>query len=117
MDAAQARQPGFDDQAPGGLEVMRSELDDVERLRVVVRVEAVLVVLLAVLPAALVPLVISPGVTGVPVETAMVAVVEQLERAVVADDPDHFGPDERPQDRCDRLGVGVRRERVADVVE
>ena len=32
MDAAQARQPGFDDQAPGGLEVMRSELDDVVRL-------------------------------------------------------------------------------------
>jgi hypothetical protein len=34
MNGAQARQPGFDDQAPGGFEVMRSELDDLERLGV-----------------------------------------------------------------------------------
>jgi hypothetical protein len=33
MSVAQARQPGFDGhQAPGNLEVMRSELDDLERL-------------------------------------------------------------------------------------
>jgi hypothetical protein len=32
MNVAQAPQPGFDDRAPGGFEVMRSELDDVERL-------------------------------------------------------------------------------------
>jgi hypothetical protein len=33
MSVAQARQPGFGDhQAPGHLKVMRSELDDLERL-------------------------------------------------------------------------------------
>ena len=94
-------------------------LEELRPARVVVRVEAVLVVLLAELDAVRsyrsgCP---SSAVAHVPVAAAVVRVVVQLEDAVVLDHPAAPRRDVTASGSRRHLAVRVRRELVADVVQ
>src|SRR4030095_6994552 len=92
-------------------------LERLERQRLVVRVEAVLVVLLAELGAVAEPFVAAEALAQVPVEPEVVEEVVALEDRVLLDDPAVLLGDERLENGRGELRVVRGRERVADVVE
>ena len=87
-----------EDGAHGGLEGF-------QRKRVVLRVEAVLIVLLAELRAVPPPLVVTKSISHVPVEAHVVKEVVALKDRVLLDDPVVLGGDEGLQDRRGELGA------------
>src|SRR4051812_47926333 len=91
--------------------------EELEWQRVVVRVEAVLVEVLAELDAVGVERMVEVLVARVAVLAHQVRVVVGLEQRVLLDDPADALAHERPQHGADHLAVRDGRERVADVVE
>ena len=88
-----------------------------ERLRRVGGVERGLVPVGAEAVAGVVPGVVTMLLARLRVEPDVVAVVAELEQPVHEHGPRHLGPHVRPDDRRGELGVVVRRELVADVVD